>query len=178
MSDPATLASMLRSTGPLFLRFLDGFDDDNRTRQAPGLPNHASWSIGHLAITMHFAADYAVGFNAPQKLPTSDWIHGDGTAGDPSRYDTESVRFGSTPTKDAARYPRFARAVEIFDVALDRLASETAALSAKGMEREVKWGSGVMTVEALIHRIGFHNGMHAGQITDLRRALGMPGVIG
>jgi hypothetical protein len=105
MSDPATLAASVRSSGPLILRFLDGFDDDNRTRQAPGLPNHVSWTLGHLALTMHHAADFVTGFNEPQRLSTSDWIHGDGTAGDPSRYDTESVAFGSAPVKEPAKYP-------------------------------------------------------------------------
>lgn len=176
--DPATLAVMIRGTGPLLGQFLDGFDDENRTATGPGLPNHISWTLGHLAITMHFAADFAAGFNEPQKLPTNDWIHGDGTAGDPSRYDTESVRRNSTPTADAKRYPRMVRAQEIFDVAIERFAEETAALKPSGMEREIKWGTNVLTVGGLIQRVMFHNGVHAGQIIDLRRALGMPNAIG
>ena len=131
-----------------------------------------------MAITMHFAADFAAGFNELQKLPTNDWIHGDGTAGDPSRYDTESVRYKSTPTTDAKRYPRMVRAQEIFDVAVDRFAEETAALKPSGMQREIKWGENVLMVGSLVQRVIFHNGVHAGQVIDLRRALGMPGAIG
>jgi hypothetical protein len=141
MSDPATLAASVRSSGPLILRFLDGFDDDNRTRQALGLPNHVSWTLGHLALTMHHAADFVTGFNEPQRLSTSDWIHGDGTAGDPSRYDTESVAFGSAPVKEPAKYPRMSRAVEIFGVAIDRFAGECEGAAPKSFEREIKWGS-------------------------------------
>ena len=32
--------------------------------------------------------------------------------------------------------------------------------------------------DALVMRVGFHNGAHAGQILDLRRVLGLPRVIG
>ena len=103
MSDPATLAAGIRVSGPLVERVLDGFDDDTRVKQMPGLPNHVAWTLGHLALTMHYAADYVAGFNEPQRLPTSDWIHGDGTAGAPSRYATEAVAVGSTPVPDRVK---------------------------------------------------------------------------
>tara|TARA_E500000318_G_scaffold74454_1_gene69086 strand:- start:112 stop:648 length:537 start_codon:yes stop_codon:yes gene_type:complete len=178
MSDPATLADAIRATGPLIERFLEGFDDENRVKQMPSLPNHAAWTLGHLALVMNRAADYVSGFTEPQRLPTSDWIHGDGTAGDPSRYDTEAVAFGSTPVADPAKYPRMVRAREIFMTAVKRFADETAAASPKALEREVKWGSATIVVDALVHRVIFHNGTHAGQLIDLRRALKLPQVIG
>ena len=178
MYDPRTLESTVRATSPLFQQFLAGFDDENRTRQAPGLPNHVSWTLGHLAVTMQRCADVIAGFNEPQTLPTSDWVHGDGTAGDPSRYDTESVCFGSTPVRDAGAYPRLRRAVEIFEASIDRLAGEVASATESSLSREVKWGSRVLEAGALVQRVIFHNGAHAGQIADLRRALGMPHVIG
>lgn len=178
MSDPATLAAAIRATAPLIEVFLDGFDDDSRVTQTAGMPNHVAWTLGHLALTMHRASDFVAGFNEPQKLPTSDWIHGDGTAGDPSRYDTESVAFGSTPIADPAKYPRMMRAEEIFRASVDRFADETAAASPKALEREIKWGSATLTIDALVYRILFHNGTHAGQLIDLRRALKMPSVIG
>ncbi len=178
MYDPLTLESTLRATSPLLMVFLQGFDDENRTRQAPGLPNHVSWTLGHLALTMHRAADVIAGFNEPQTLPTNDWVHGDGTAGDPSRYDTESVRLGSRPISDAGAYPRMRRAVEIFEAGIDRLGSEVASASEASLTREVRWGSRTLEAGALVQRVIVHNGVHSGQIADLRRALGMPGVIG
>ncbi len=178
MYDPSTLESTLRATSPLMAVFLQGFDDENRTRQAPGLPNHVSWTLGHLALTMHRAADVIAGFGDPQTLPTSDWVHGDGTAGDPSRYDTESVCIGSEPVADPGAYPRMQRALEIFTAAVDRLGGEIAAASEASLAREIRWGSNTLQAGALVQRIIFHNGAHAGQIADLRRALGMPRVIG
>lgn len=43
-------------------------------------------------------------------------------------------------------------------------------------EHTVTWGRGETTARDLLVRMVFHNGMHTGQIVDLRRALGMPGV--
>lgn len=176
--DPGTLESLVRYSGPLLLRFVDGFDDDTRVTQAAGLPNHLSWTLGHVSLTMHRCADLVSGFNQPQQLPTSDWIHGDGTAGDPSRYDTESVCIGSTPKASASGYPRLRRAIEIFEAAIDRLATEAGGATNEMLVREVKWGSGPLLVGSLVHRVALHNGTHAGQLTDLRRALGMARVIG
>ncbi|USN98077.1 MAG: DinB family protein [Phycisphaeraceae bacterium] len=178
MYDSRTLESLVHSTAPLFLRFLAGFDDENRTQQASGLPNHVSWTLGHVALTMHRAADVIAGFDKPQHLPTSDWVHGDGTAGDPSRYDTESVGYGSTPKADKAKYPRMKRAIEIYEAAVERLASEVASASELALEREVKWGSTTLEAGALVQRVVFHTGTHTGQVIDLRRALGMAGVLG
>ena len=178
MHDPATLAQAVRSTEPLLTRFLDGFDDDTRIRTASGLPNHASWTLGHLAITHHRAADVVLGFNEPQHLPTEDWVHGDGTAGDPSRYDTESVSYGSKPVDDPKRYPRWVRSMEIHKKAYDKLFEAVAQASPKQLEREVKWGGSIISAGDLVTRMLFHTGTHAGQLIDLRRALGMPRVVG
>ena len=46
------------------------------------------------------------------------------------------------------------------------------------LDEEQPWGSGRFKVSELAARIIFHNGTHAGQLADLRRALGMQGVIG
>lgn len=177
MYDPQTLAASVRNSGPLVLRYLAGFDDENRTAQAAGLPNHASWTLGHLALMMHRVADLVAGFNQPQHLPTNDWVHGDGTAGDPSRYDTESVCIGSKPVAERSKYPRLSRAVEIFNAALERLAHEAGSASASALEREVKWVSNPIEAGALVQRVVFHNGIHAGQLVDLRRALGFERVL-
>lgn len=168
------LASSMRTSGPLFTRFLAGFDESNRTRQAPSLPNHASWTLGHLALTMHKFAERFDG----QGLPASDFLTGDGHKGDAKRYDTESVSLGSKPTDTPSIYPTLERGRAVFESALDRLASALATLDDARLSEVQPWGKGEMRGEELATRIMFHNGIHAGQMTDLRRALGMPGVIG
>ncbi|MEZ6317311.1 MAG: hypothetical protein R3B49_00965, partial [Phycisphaerales bacterium] len=91
------LATALDATLPLFERFLAGFDDSNRTKQGPSLPNHAAWTLGHLALYHHRAADRVLGHDDPQALPESDFVKGDGHAGDGERFDSESVCYGSHP---------------------------------------------------------------------------------
>jgi hypothetical protein len=44
------------------------------------------------------------------------------------------------------------------------------------LTRQVAWGSGQTSVASLLTRMVFHNGMHCGQIADLRRALEMKSI--
>ena len=175
MHDPATLAQSVRLSGMLFQRFLAGFDDANRTTQAPALPNHAAWTLGHLAITLHRAAEKLDAGGDP--LPESDFIDG-ADRGDSDRFGTESVCFGSTPTDDPAGYPSWARCRDIFAAGIERLAAAAESASADQLAAKVSWGSGELPAGDLVHRLAFHQGTHAGQIADLRRALGLGSIFG
>jgi hypothetical protein len=165
-----SLAAAIESTKVLMARYLKGFDDGNHLRQAPGLPNHAAWNLGHCALTMHRACELLDGKGPPE---TDFVLKVD--RGDASRFGTESVAFGSTPVADAAAYPPFARCVEIYNAACDRVA----ALARNGddalLQKAVPWGAAGQTLAAhlLLARLIFHNGFHTGQIADLRRATKM-----
>ena len=87
MSAVSLLAESIESTGDLLTRFLDGFDDTNATTQAPGLPNHAAWILGHLALTMHRAAE---------RIASEEY---------PLAWDPEPYAFGSTPSPERESYP-------------------------------------------------------------------------
>jgi uncharacterized protein YbjT (DUF2867 family) len=50
------LADAVETSRVLLARYFPGFTDANRTSQAPGLPNHFAWCLGHLALTMHRVA--------------------------------------------------------------------------------------------------------------------------
>ena len=167
-----TLAHAARASAPLFSRFLAGFDDTNHTAQAPHLPNHAAWTLAHLALYLNRVAER---FDK-QPFPASDFA--DDRKAAPDRFDTESCCYGSTPTKDPAGYPPYARCVEIFDNALTRFADAVGDLTDEQLDAQTSWGSGTITIEDLVIRLTAHTALHAGQLTDLRRALGMPGVIG
>jgi len=168
------LASGMRATGPFVTRFLAGFDDTNHTKQMPMLPNHVAWCMGHLALTMNRFAERFDG----KGLPESDFIKGDGRAGDAERFDTESVCVGSRPTDEPALYPSMARSRQVFENAIERISSAIEAMSQAQLDELQPWGKGEFRVAELVARIMFHNGMHAGQLADLRRAMGLPGVIG
>lgn len=174
------LAESVLATKTLMARYLVGFDDTNVTKQAPHLPNHAAWSLGHCALTMHRVANMFES-DPPASagpLPAGDFVTGDGTKGDASRFDSESVSFGSKPIDDARKYPTMARSTQIFDAACDRLASVVRAVSDAKLDQKAKWGASGMELPlwGLVSRMVFHNGMHTGQVADLRRALGFKSI--
>ncbi|HBS29593.1 MAG TPA: hypothetical protein DEB06_09135 [Phycisphaerales bacterium] len=148
-------------------RYLVGFDEGNRTAQGPSLPNHAAWTLGHCALTMHEVA----GRLDAGPLPDADFVHG--RTGDERRFATEAVAFGSTPSPDAALYPTLARCIGIFDHACDRFSNGASGASAAALEQSTPWAGSAMPLWHLVIRVSQHNAMHAGQLIDLRRALGM-----
>jgi len=179
MSPRDMLAESVLSTKTLLARYLAGFDESTATRQAPSLPNHVAWSLGHCALTMHRVAHmFAAEPVSAAQIPESDFITGDGTRGDADRFDTESVSFGSKPVDDPRLYPTLARSAQIYDAACDRLAAAIRATDESQLDRKVKWGaSGLETpLWSLAMRMVFHNGMHTGQIADLRRGLGFKSI--
>jgi hypothetical protein len=168
-SRQALLAEMVRQSRVLFVRYLRGFDDSNHTRQAPSLPNHVAWTLGHLAITLHRTAEKFDGL----PLPASDFVTGDGRSSDANRYDTESICFGSKPVADPNLYPTFSRCAAIFDAAVDRLAGAIESADDAKLDSMAKWTNTEVPLYTMAGRMVFHNGTHAGQIADLRRALGI-----
>jgi len=166
------LAHAIDQARELFARFLDGLDDTHAVAQAPGLPNHPCWTLGHLALTARRAADRVRGHDDPRPLPEADFA--DGPAGDADRFAAEAVSYCSTPRADAGAYPTLPRARAIFDAAHDDLAAALRAAPPEALARPTPWGAGTTTPGELAIRMVFHLGTHAGQLIDLRRALGLP----
>jgi hypothetical protein len=172
MSPQEFLSQSILQCEPLMVRYLSGFNTLNHTRQAENLPNHAAWILGHCALTMHQVAHALDG----RALPAGDF------SDEPCRAATddpafcfyrESIAFRSTPIDDPAIYPSFERCVQIYKSACERLAAAVAGADSAQMQRTAAWGT-EMPLRELVPRLVFHNGVHAGQLVDLRRALGMP----
>jgi len=168
----SVLADAVENSKQLVGRFMAGFDDSTRTKQAPGMPNHFAWCLGHLALTMHRVAGAIDG----DGLPESDFISG-AAAGDAQRFGTETVSFGSKPTDNPAIYPTHDRCMEVFGAAIARLANAVRHADDAALDKSIKWGAGESQVSLLIPRMLYHNGVHTGQIIDLRRALGMKAIL-
>lgn len=175
------LAEGVLSCKQLFSRFLVGFDDSSHTRQTPDLPNHVAWCLGHCALTMHRVAEKLDG----HAIPDTDFAAGPGavervsthSALPPSKFATDLIGFGSKPVDDARYYPPFTRCGEIYNRACDRLATAVRNAPPEALLRPVQWGDLTMPAHLLVQRMLFHNGVHNGQIADLRRALGMKPVL-
>jgi len=153
------LADGVMQSIDLLKRYLPGFDDSNALKQAPHLPNHVTWCLGHLAITMHRISERI----AQRELPL-EW-------------NPEAFAFGSTPSTDPKANPTFAEVQLRFETATQLLAKTLRELNDADLERTIPWGAGQTTVRDAALRMVFHNGTHCGQIVDLRRALGMPRVL-
>jgi hypothetical protein len=164
------LADAILASKPLAARYFAGFDDSTHAAQAPGLPNHLAWSLGHLALTMHRVAEKLDGHPIPASdiAPSAADLTALGRIG---AFLREDVAFASTPTGDPRRYPPLARCIQIFDAACDRLAEAVRSATDAKLDESHPWGKGHSTLRELASRMVFHNGMHIGQIADLRRAL-------
>lgn len=174
MNRAHAIAEGILSTKQSFARYTAGFDDSNVTRQAPGLPNHVAWSLGHCALTMHRVAEY---FDK-QPPPATDFVAGHASGGGNSRqFAIESVSFGSKPVDSAKDYPALTRATEIYNAACERLAVVVKNASEAKLDEKILW-AGVLELPLylLAIRMVGHNGMHTGQIADLRRALGFKSI--
>ncbi|MFI4916824.1 MAG: DinB family protein [Phycisphaerales bacterium JB060] len=169
------LAHNILHTQTLFERFLAGFDESNRTSQAPAMPNHAAWTLGHLALTAYRCAERVGGRDEPGELPPDAFVMGD--RGDAERFATESVAYGSTPTDEPDRYPSLQRSLEIMHGAHRTLARALHNASEDALARQTPWGGGQTSVADLALRMGFHIGTHCGQLIDLRRGLGFEPVL-
>ena len=104
------LADGINHSADLLRRYLAGFDDSNATRQAPALPNHAMWCMGHLAVTMHRIAERI----SQKELPLG--------------WDPEPFAFNSKPVADRAAYPSWIEVNKRFDTTVRTLADVVRAL--------------------------------------------------
>ncbi len=174
MEGVEALAIAIESTEGLMLRFLEDVEDDARTAQVEGLPNHFIWTLGHCAMTMHKLASKIDG----QLPPDSDFIQGAGTGGEIEQFDTETVCKGSSPAPEASLYPDMERGRAIYSKACHRLAGAVRGLDPGELEAAREWNGTQIPLLDLVLRVSFHNGVHAGQVLDLRRALNMRRLIG
>jgi hypothetical protein len=175
MTQQQLMAESVRESKAWLTRYLKGFDDTNHTKQAPGLPNHVAWTLGHLALTLQRIAERIDG----RPISESDFMTGAGAGGGGrERFDAESVSFGSRPVDDPSRYPGYARCVAIFENAIERSALAIQNADDATMAKPAKWGKGEVPTWTLPARMVFHNGTHCGQIVDLRRALGLGNILG
>jgi hypothetical protein len=159
MSLSEQLADAIKSTEGLLTRFLEGFDDASATAQPAGLPNHAAWTLGHLALTMHRTAERVAATTFPL------------------RWDPEPYAFGSSPTAARRDYPPLAEMIANYHRAFALLVEAVRGAGEEDLARPVQWGKSTITARDLALRMVFHNGTHCGQLVDLRRVLGLGPVI-
>lgn len=125
--------------------------------------NHPLWTLGHLATAY-------------------DWFAGllDGKPSALSEADQKLFGSSSKPNADASSYPSFDAVKALCDSAWSRLLSAANRLSEADLAKPTAKDSGgfAKTRLAVLDRTAWHDGWHAGQVSTLRRSLGLPGLMG
>lgn len=140
------------------LATLKGVPADKVTTQVPGVPNHFVWTIGHLAMSYHFFAS-TLGVSLSPCPESWNKLFG----------------MGAQPTGDASVYPTLAEVIAAYDkahseyhAALSKLTDEQLA------EKPVNDGGGFVSSKGnAVMACVFHLGWHLGQLTLLRKGLGL-----
>ncbi len=126
--------------------------------------NHALWIVGHLANS----DNAIVGMIAPEKKVEGPAF-------------TAKFRAGTQPTGNPSDYPPAEEVLAYWRERRQALASVVEGLTDADLEKPLPQGSPLAArlpdAGGLVSFISFHEGMHAGQLTMARRALGFKPVV-
>lgn len=156
----AQAVSVLKFARETINKFFAGLDA-NPTAQVANVPNHALWTYGHLANT-------------------ADWIRG-AIDGKPASIKPEWDKLfgmGSKPVDDPRAYPSLAEVKKEYDRTFKELVALTESHNDTQLSAPCAKETGGFASSKLdaVIKSAWHEGWHLGQLTDLRRGLGLPGV--
>lgn len=167
---PAPPDPMARRAGA-FVRFAHkiladmaaGIPDDHACAQLPGAINHKLWTLGHLAHTNQWFACLIDG--QPMTLP-AEW--------------EALFGMGSTPSADPAAYPPIADIRAALDASVDRLCAAIESMTAEDLSSPTAFDGAGFVHDRLDSALkaAWHKGWHLGQLAALRKALGIPPMLG
>jgi uncharacterized damage-inducible protein DinB len=130
--------------------------------QLPGASNHLLWTAGHLACTYPFFSA-AIGGKGPELPGDYEKLFG----------------YGSTPVADSKAYPTLEVLLGYMEKGYAAFKTAAAGLTDEQLAASALAGSGYLTtqMDALLALAG-HDMWHAGQLSALRRGLGMKPAFG
>lgn len=139
------------------------FPEGNWTHQPSPTDNHALWVLGHLAITDAWYCG----------------VVGASGATMPDGYDA-MFGMGSKPVSDSSKYPKPAEVRKLFETNRAALAAWLQSASAAALDQPLKEKTGGFMADAVdgAFKLAWHEGWHAGQLASVRKALGLPRVMG
>lgn len=152
----------LISTFEATLRFMehsvDDLSEEEMVEQPPGVPNHATWTLGHIIFSCQ---GMATEIGAAPWLP-ADW---------------ESVfGYGSTPRSEEQHYPEKARLLTMLSDAASRLCHTLHSATGSVLRRELPDDDFPTMGHLLLQVVVAHTAYHAGQLAVWRRAIGKESV--
>ena len=163
MSPKQHATAVIRFARKISGDFLKDYPENKFTFQTSPADNHAMWVLGHLALTDSWIAG-VVGAKGTTSPDGWDNLFGS----------------GSKPVDDPRKYPPVAEVKKVFDANRAALLNwfEAAADKDLALQLSEKTG-GFMTdpVDGML-KMAWHEGWHMGQVATLRKALGLPSVMG
>lgn len=133
------------------------------TKQVQSQCNHALWFMGHMAHTDNFM----ISILDPSKAKKIDGY-------------AEKFGTGSTPSPRPEDYPPPEEVAEAMRERRGTLLSILESLSDEELARPTPKGTPefIPDYAAIFETVVWHEGLHSGQLTVLRKVLGMPSVMG
>lgn len=151
-----------RFTHALASKTFADFPADKALFQPSPTDNHMLWHMGHLAVNY-------------------DWFASaiDGKSSIASKTDYERFGMGSKPVSDPAAYPSLPDVRRLYDTTWQRFIAAAESLSEADATRPACVESHGFLADRLdaVNKAAWHDGWHAGQVSGLRKALGLKGVI-
>jgi uncharacterized damage-inducible protein DinB len=145
------------------LKMVEGIPQDKLCHQPVPGGKHVLWVLGHLACTDDF---FATTLGGRESVLDEKW--------------NELFGMGSTPTDDPSAYPT----LEEIRTRLGR-ARQAMLETFQSMDEEKlrsptpdEWKEFAPTHAAAMASVAFHEGFHAGQLSAVRRSLGLPNALG
>jgi hypothetical protein len=138
---------------------INGIPADKATFQTSPTDNHLLWTIGHLATAYSWFASLIDGKTA--SLPES--------------YD-KLFGYKSTPSADLSGYPSLEEVRKSYAAAYQRFNDAVTGLKPADLHKPTAADAHGFANSRLdvIHKTVWHEGWHCGQLSSLRRALGLP----
>ncbi len=133
---------------------VDDLSEEEMVRQPPGVPNHATWTLGHI---IHSFEGMATELGAEKWLP-DEW---EATFG-----------YGSTPRPERRSYPAKAQLKTLLVDAESRLCQALRRVDASVLERPIPDEAFPTLGHILLQVVVAHTAYHAGQLAVWRRAMG------
>lgn len=145
------------------LKLAADITDEQMTHRPTPQANHAAWILGHLA----YADD---GFRT--KLSGNEAVI-------PENYEA-LFGMGTTPSDDASLYPSKADLIAVLEQSHAALTSWFKSLSDEQIASPLPEGMEMFGANhaTLAATMTWHEGIHAGQLIEVRRSLGLPRAFG
>ncbi|MCC7110384.1 MAG: DinB family protein [Deltaproteobacteria bacterium] len=144
----------------MLVKLVADFTPEQAARQPTATDNHLLWQLGHLALDYRWFASAL-----------------DGLADGITARQQELFGMGSRPREDAGEYPALDELRRDLEAAWERLL-----VAARGLRDEDAGKAPANGTKELRDRLdavtkcAWHNGWHSGQISGLRKAMGLRGI--